>query len=319
MNREKNIDILKAIGSLAIILAHVEPNKIIFQIRNFDVILMIMVSAYLYMKKDNRKTKYVYKRIKRLLIPTWIFLTIFFAISFFIKPYNLKTIISTYILHDGIGYVWIIRIYLITAVILTILVPKLQDKHTYIYIGVVYLMYELLAQLGIFEKNIILKDIVAYIAPIMLIVGVTYWIKKSNNKKVVIFSFANLIIYLINLIAIYLITGEVHDTNYMKYPFRIYYLSYAFFVSSMLIIINRNEKIVELFYNKFIKFISQSSLWIYLWHILFVVYINYYFPDLIWELKYIVVLSAAIFTTYIQNKIIDKINCDNEITKLFRG
>lgn len=48
MKRLKNIDVLKFIGLFCIILAHGFPPNIIFQIRNFDVVLMIMISTYLY-------------------------------------------------------------------------------------------------------------------------------------------------------------------------------------------------------------------------------------------------------------------------------
>ena len=43
-----NIDILKFIGIICIIIAHTNPPKIIFQIRNFDVILMCIISIFLF-------------------------------------------------------------------------------------------------------------------------------------------------------------------------------------------------------------------------------------------------------------------------------
>lgn len=72
MNRLKNIDLLKCIGLFCIILAHVSPPKILFQIRNFDVVLMIIVSSFLFFYKNNNQNykSYLYKRFKRLIIPT---------------------------------------------------------------------------------------------------------------------------------------------------------------------------------------------------------------------------------------------------------
>lgn len=46
MKRKKYSDILKVIGLLGFVLAHVTPPTVIFQFRNFDVVLMILVSAY---------------------------------------------------------------------------------------------------------------------------------------------------------------------------------------------------------------------------------------------------------------------------------
>lgn len=110
--RIKKIDILKTIGLICIILAHVNPPNIIFQLRNFDVILMIMISASLFFDKKfefNRKNykEYLAKRVKRLLLPTWLFLSIFFIISklFSLSNYNFEIILDSYILNDGIGFV----------------------------------------------------------------------------------------------------------------------------------------------------------------------------------------------------------------------
>ena len=58
MKRKTNIDILKVVGLFCIILAHVNPNKYIFQLRNFDVVLMILISSYLGLK-TNDNLKYI--------------------------------------------------------------------------------------------------------------------------------------------------------------------------------------------------------------------------------------------------------------------
>ena len=41
--RDYNIDILRAIGSLLVILAHVRPPEIILNFRSFDVILLVFI------------------------------------------------------------------------------------------------------------------------------------------------------------------------------------------------------------------------------------------------------------------------------------
>ena len=113
------IDYLKVIGLFCIILAHVCTNPLIFQIRNFDVPLMVIISGFLAIdsykrsvKNNNSLLSYYSKRIKRLVIPTWIFLTFYFFIIYIVGggvnfPYDLKTVFGSYLLLDGIGYVWI--------------------------------------------------------------------------------------------------------------------------------------------------------------------------------------------------------------------
>ncbi len=108
-------------------------------LRRFDVPFMVVISGYLFSKsrlsyqKDNISIlDYLYSRIRRLVYPTWMFLTIFFAGSFLVSKLlgidfiKINTIIRSYLLIDGIGYVWIIRIYLIVGFFGPLLVKNLK-------------------------------------------------------------------------------------------------------------------------------------------------------------------------------------------------
>lgn len=130
------IDILKSIGIILIILAHMGIPKVLFQLRNFDVVLLVILSGFLSVKsyKSNQSFyKYIKKRFIRLIIPVWIFLTIFFgifAISDIGKEgetFCFNTIFRTYALIDGIGYVWIFRVYMLCAISVPLLL-KLKIK-----------------------------------------------------------------------------------------------------------------------------------------------------------------------------------------------
>ena len=125
------IDYLKIIGLFCIILAHVCTNQYILQIRNFDVPLMVVISGFLAIDSYKRSIEndqsifnYYWKRISRLLIPTWMFLSLYFLLVFLLVfitkgnyPYSFSTILRSFLLLDGIGYVWIIRVYLICALL----------------------------------------------------------------------------------------------------------------------------------------------------------------------------------------------------------
>ena len=84
--RDKKIDILRFIAMLCIILAHSQPNTFIFQIRNFDVplIIILMGASFYISRKEIGFMDYVKKRFKRLVLPTWKFLTFFLAVLFLI-------------------------------------------------------------------------------------------------------------------------------------------------------------------------------------------------------------------------------------------
>ena len=84
MIRDDRIDVLRAIGLLCIVLAHVDPPSFILQLRNFDVPLMVLISgSTFYITANNRRQNtylsYLIDRIFRLVVPTWIFLLFFFG------------------------------------------------------------------------------------------------------------------------------------------------------------------------------------------------------------------------------------------------
>ena len=74
--RDLYIDFLRFIGISLIILAHVEAPSGITQFRSFDVPLMVFVSGLSFSTKGGGFWKYVWKRVKRLCIPVYLFLTI---------------------------------------------------------------------------------------------------------------------------------------------------------------------------------------------------------------------------------------------------
>lgn len=336
-NRNNAYDILKFLGLLCIILAHINPPSILFQIRNFDVILMMIVSALLFFDTNNEINSfkeyciYVWKRFKRLVVPTWIFLTIYFIIRLFIlnDKIELKTIITSYTLYNGIGFVWIIRIYLIEAMLLPLfclIIKKYKIGIVVLAIISIYVLYEIMYIFNLGNYNKFFYEIIAYIFPILLIILTSYILFLCKNKRkcgkyasivVIIISF---IIFLLMGLYYYKTTNIFQNTNYAKYPFRSYYLSYAIFMSYILFFIC-NEKYISIFgKNRIIQFISKSSLWIYLWHILFLRTFECFKFN--WIIYYLLVLSFSIMITYIQNIIIDKLeklNISKKFLKVFRG
>ncbi|VED48541.1 Acyltransferase family [Raoultella terrigena] len=161
MQRNIIIDAMRVLGLLLIILAHVQPPSFIFQLRTFDVPMMIFVSgmAYYYSGKSNIKLwQYSLSRFKRLVFPVWIFLVFFFLSIFIFEPvgfvdlFTLKTIISTFLL-GGFGYVWIIKVFLIIAICSPIFVRFIKYKSGYAltFITLAMLLVSLLVLNGFVE------------------------------------------------------------------------------------------------------------------------------------------------------------------------
>jgi len=325
MKRDLGIDFLKVVGLLCIILAHVNPPGILFQLRNFDVVLMILISAYLgtkSVKKNYSIFDYYFKRFKRLVIPTWVFLIFLFTLLYIFKPsfLTINKILDSLILNDGIGYVWVIRIYLIVAILIPIckiIVDRCNNNIIIISTIILYMAYELLYYFGFFNNPIILY-LFAYIVPCYVLIIIANYIF-DNKKTLFITGWINLVIFIIILYIIFKQTGEIESTQIQKYPFRIYYLSYALFVSSIFILTFKNEKIYNLFNNKIITFISSHSLWIYLWHILFI-YV-YSLIDISWIIKYILIIISSLLITIIQSSIVCALEgkISKKMLEIFKG
>ena len=147
-----------------------------------------------------------------------------------------------------------------------------------------------------------------------------YYFLKANNKKLICyFIFYSLVCFGIGYY-LYHKTGTFQEVQIMKYPFRLYYLSYGLSASALLIIFFNNDKISNILYNKVVEFISKHSLWIYLWHIL-VIYL-FKQVEMVWYLRYLVIIAGAISITLVQTllvKILEKIKIPKSLTNILNG
>ena len=330
------IDYLKLIGLLCIILAHVCKNQYIMRLRNFDVTLLIIISGFLAIDSYERLLKnnkpifeYYKKRILRLLIPTWTFLIIYFIIIRIVcindvYPYSINNIIRSFLLLDGIGYVWIIRVYLICSFLTPLfyyLNNKIKNSKIKIFfLLIVYIIYELFVYYKINTLNIIFEYYIAYLIPYGIVYIFGMISRKKERKKDIIISITFFFVHILTAIILYFKNNNVIQlTQAMKYPPRIYYLSYGIFVSFLLFFVLKKINLKKF---KIIDFCSKSSLWIYLWHIMIIFLLNTYYNSLNWKIKYIILLIGAISLTFIQNKIIDLLEntkASKKVLQVFRG
>lgn len=333
--RDISIDILKFIGLSMIILAHTAmSNNLIMQIRSFDVPLMVLVSGILAVdsyKNESSYFCYLKKRISRLIIPTYIFLSIFFVVTYIFwglkyYPFSLVQVIRTFLLIDGIGYVWIIRVYILCSMIIPILIifnEKAEEKTYYSLLIIIYIFYEIIYYFNILNNNIIFEYLIFYIIPYGVIMGLGIKLKRMSKKHIMILSIVFISIFIfIAFLLNFKLSGFI-KTSTMKYPPRIYYLSYAIGVSLVLYLICSLEKVKVFLENPFIKFVSSSSMWIYLWHILYLKIIEWYLGDYFhWGINFIIIYFFSAITVFIQNKVVDNIkanNKNNRIIKYFKG
>lgn len=201
--RDTRLDILRFFGIVCIVLAHVSPPNLLFQLRNFDVPLMVLVSGTAFSISSRSHVtygKYLLKRLNRLLTPTWIFLTGFFLVIYIFSlimsreyPFTINTILSSYSLTSGIGYVWIVRVFLITAMVspfLLYLNRKIQSNVVYFtMIATIYAAYELSFLVLGYTNNkflsFVLENFIYVLLPYGCLTALGVRIPKIRNKTIV--------------------------------------------------------------------------------------------------------------------------------------
>ena len=328
IKRDIRFDFLRAIGLICIIFAHTPLPEILKQIRNFDVPLMVIVSGAVYNLAPSIKKveylSYVKKRAFRILMPTWTFLTIFFIATWLIfiiqntnYPFTPATVISSFALIDGIGYVWIYRVFILVALcgpVFLILYNKIKNKLIYFLIlifiyGIYEIAYHAFGQYECSWSKIIVNDIIFYMIPYGCLFGMGICLPDFGNKTIL--TIALIFLLLFSIISYLIYSNHFVPTYIFKYPPRLYYMSYAIFASLSLFAIF-NQKILNFIpdkMNKIILFVGSSTMWIYLWHILLLYLWAWFSPmwaeNFLIKFSMLLILSSTI--TYFQQTIIKKI------------
>ncbi|MEL7141784.1 MAG: acyltransferase [Cyanobacteria bacterium J06643_4] len=283
--RNHRIDLLRFIGLVTIVFAHANPPETLFQLRNYDVPLMVLISGMsfgLAFKPQESYFQYVWKRIKRLVFPTWIFLTGYFSILFLVKPTseNLdpSKVFDTYCLIGGIGFVWIIRVFLLVALaapfIYRIFQRRKSDTYYLIALLIAFAIYEAARPImdpllpGRFYREA--SAIVYYIIPYSLVFGLGLVVPKLSARRNSFLGGFFLLVF--GAIAIHLWQAQdiFVGTQAFKYPPATYYLSYAVGISLFWWVISDVLwKVIEKLsiLRSGVLFVAQNSMWIYLWHI----------------------------------------------------
>lgn len=320
VSRDEGIDLLRFIGLSLIIFAHVSPPFFWFQLRNFDVPMMVMASGMAYALVTRGESPplisidYIAKRIVRLAFPVWLFLFFYFTLSFIFgtTTYTLKTVLESFLLINGIGYVWIIRIFLIIAVLAPMylrLNRTLGNTQLFILISLMMLSLETWCKFSgnlptvpskIFEITFIYT--LGYSICFLIGLRMTEW----NNCILWRLALSSLLIFAIISIYFYFNDLGAFNMQKFKYPPQLYYLSYAIFLSTVIYIFRKSfiRLINALKFRSAFLFIARNSIWIYLWHIVYIENLN--FED--YGTKYIVTYALSILSICFQIILVENIS-----------
>lgn len=318
MNRDNSIDLLRALGLILVILAHIQPPELLFQIRSFDVVLMVFLSGMSFgLKPKNISTvkkyfDYTWKRFRKLIIPTWTILVSFFIIFYILKSifgfekiaFTKETYIFSFLLISGVGIVWVMRIYFCMSLLGPLLekIPSLSLKYLFM-IPVMAFGYDFLTmKLEMYDSLLVVKmfeSIVIY----TIGYGYCYFLGMRFNKYDKVKKFVVLFINLGIFIIFAFISGFSKISEF-KYPPRVYYLTYGMVVTILLYCIANTRFVEMISKSKIVLFLSQNSLLIYLLHLFPLKMVEF---DIVkikwggWMTRYAFVLLSAIVVTVIYN------------------
>lgn len=328
MKRDDRIDVLRGIGLMCIILAHVRPPAIIQQMRNFDVPLIVLVAGSAFAISTQTRPKsgyfeYIKNRFVRLVVPTWIFLLTFFVLTLIgslvmHKPYPFFSheILTSFLLFRGIGFVWIIRVFILVSLIAPFTIshsefPYNTPKKTFIAVLVAYLIYEVsfrcIPNVDQTFLRIMFNNTLYMAIPYGCVFFLGTRLYTMSNKSMLIASLISLLLFVAYAFYLYKLYGHFIPTQQRKYPPTAYYLLYAMFVSIGLYWLFQTNIYSHIPGKDYIAFLGRSSLWIYLWHILIYYLIEWSHININFALKYIVLLSAAVGIVMAQKFVLKKL------------
>lgn len=284
LNRNITIDVLRMLGTLMVILAHVNAPTGLQTVRSFDVCLLVMISGYCCSVKDEPYFAYARKRIRRLAVPAWVTMTVVFVLAGALCVvahreylFSMQQIAETYLFlggrEGGIGLFWIVRIYLLMSLLAPVFCrinKKISSKMHFlgIVLGLVILNEILFKVLwgihpildGLLE-NFVLSAL-AYSA--VYLVGMRL---NSNKADSVLIMAAFAVLTTVSQIYIRLSVGEYIVAD-AKYPPQLSYIAYGIAGSlSVFLLMDtvlKRSKITKL--PAVVQWFSKNSFQIYLAH-----------------------------------------------------
>ena len=314
MRRDLRLDYVRVIGILLVIMAHTSLNNYVSNIRPFDVAMLVCVAGASYsfskpITSFKEYLNYLKKRFIRLVIPVWLFLTFYFALTFLLSGemiYSFSTMASTYLLLNGIGYVWIFRIMLMMALInplLRIISDKINSSFSKALMLELALIFfnELLAIICIyvFGDSILFKIIkmtVCYFIGygILSIMGMIF-IKLKTNDLVKLCVINGVIVLLSTYIY------GVFSPSDFKYPPMTQFICYGLFACILFYLLFSWKTSSNVTINKAVVWLSKYSLNVYLAHILVIFLLGYFNLEFTPIIHYLVIIGVSISITYAYN------------------
>ena len=316
MKRDRDIDNLRGFAIILMILTHsLVPylsEKNFYSIWNwshFSVPLFIFSSIIIFFAKPpdlNWKNilGYIKKRFKRLLVPYYIFVAIYFFCRYFLFTHKLepKYILSSIYFAWG-DSAWLVLLFLYLS-ILSPLLFSLKKKHTlffYLY-GVVCIVSTIYFSRNNFNDY----RIIMWLPWSIFLFFCYYFIKLKDNKKSVFFLFitSGILFIFLSVFGFYRNDYSLYDN---KYPPDIYYLSFGLVLTSFLYLISSKGFFKKMRTENILAFFSRNSYTLFFIQFLMLDIFKWtkfheIFSANTWLAYFFVILGTSCFLQFLLNK-----------------
>lgn len=290
MRRLDIIDDIRGISIFVTIMIHTNvyflQNNIAYnliELSQFVVAAFIFCSSYLYYLKDRVDSlsffwKHLFKRLRRLIVPYYLFLIVYILFTFMKEPQKLTSnyIFQNLLLTGGIDFSWLVVLF----VELTVLMPFFSFlRRKYKLFLCMYIIVAIISSLIFLIHTPLPWYRFIMWLPWSLIVIYTMYFEKIEKNTLLFWGLTVLffIVYLTTRQFILIPLGRSLRMYDNKYPPNIYYLSYCLMELNILYFLC--QKAVFVWVRKFIHFLSLYSYQIYFLHILviFAITVLYHF------------------------------------------
>jgi len=331
MQIETQIDMLKTVGLLGIILAHVETPNWIFQLRTFDVPLFVFVSGILFgihqLNRPFELRKYLTHRALRILLPVWLFLLMYFLlVAVWARfagqeyPYSFQSVLLEFLLISRVIGTWIFRVFLIIAMLSPLLLimhkKKFSNTRFMLVLTSSFVVYHFVATgLQSYSEELwykVFENTVLEAFPYFLLFGFGMIIRELS-KDIRLRMVLAIGLILIAAASVLVMTDKTLILQAYKYPPFAYYILYGSFWSLVLFELSNHLNIQSRTFVRLFKFLGRGSLWIYLWHWWYLYLLtriaeSYEFQASFsnkWVMVFLVVFSISSLTFLAQQSIIN--------------
>ncbi len=305
MTRLDFIDDIRGVSIFATILIHTNvyflANKIAYtliELGQFAVVAFIFCSSYLYYQKDRVESlplfwRHLLKRLKRLIIPYYIFIAIYFVFTYLKEPHKLTPlyIFQNLTLSGGLDFNWLVLLFIQLAILMPFF-SFLRRKYK-----IVLCVYIIVATIS---SIIFLKysphPLYRWIMwlPWSLVIIYTMYFEKLR-KNITLFWGLTVVFFVIFLLTQQFVLVPLGHSLRMydnKYPPNIYHLSYC--LGGLNILFFLSQKGLFTFTRKFIHFLSRYSYEIYFLHILVIYAVTVFFHfKFNWVIFFLTVLGIT--------------------------